>query len=99
MKDEQGAITHYLAIQRDVTAQVRLMRQLHQRAESDNLTELLNRGTGERELHNQLNQGGESGRPLSIVLLDLDHFKVINDGHGHAMGDRVLERIGRLING
>lgn len=81
-----------------MTAQVRLIRRLRERADSDKLTELLNHGAGEVELRAQIAHAGESGQPLSIVLLDIDHFKAVNDDHGHAMGDLVLERLGRLIN-
>lgn len=98
VRNENGEITHYLAIQRDVTAHVRLMRRLVERAESDQLTELLNHGAGERELELQIARAAESDQSLSVVLLDIDHFKPINDEHGHQMGDLVLERIGRLIN-
>jgi diguanylate cyclase (GGDEF)-like protein/PAS domain S-box-containing protein len=98
VRNEAGEVTHYLAIQRDVTARVRLMRRLVERAESDQLTELLNHGAGERELEIQIAHAAESGQPLSIVLVDIDRFKPINDEHGHQMGDLVLERIGRLIN-
>lgn len=98
VRNEEGEVTHYLAIQRDVTAHVRLMRRLVERAESDQLTELFNHGAGERELEVQIAHAAETGQPLSIVLLDIDRFKPINDEHGHQMGDLVLERIGRLIN-
>jgi len=97
VKNEHGEVTHYLAIQRDITAQVRMLRRLQERADSDGLTDLLNRDAGERQLREQLVKAGESDQPLSIVLLDIDHFKEINDEHGHGIGDLVLERIGRLI--
>jgi len=93
-----GRVTHFVAIQRDVTAQVRMLRRLQERAESDGLTELLNHNAGERELQLHVAEAHANTLPLSIVLLDIDHFKSINDDHGHAMGDLVLERIGRLIN-
>ncbi|NBB93706.1 MAG: diguanylate cyclase [Gammaproteobacteria bacterium] len=97
VRNHGGEVTHYLAIQRDITAQVRLLRRLQERADSDALTDLLNRDAGERALRAQIQKAGESEQPLSIVLLDIDHFKPINDEHGHGMGDLVLERIGRLI--
>lgn len=96
--DAKGEVTHYVAIQRDVTARVRLLRRLQERAESDGLTELLNHAAGQRELETTVADAHAQDSPLSIVLLDIDHFKAINDDHGHALGDLVLERVGRLIN-
>lgn len=96
--NENGEVTHFLAIQRDVTAQVRLMRRLRQQAESDGLTELLNHKAGENELKLAIARAQKEKRPLSVSLFDIDHFKTVNDDHGHATGDLVIERIGRLIN-
>jgi len=98
VRDPSGQVTHYLAIQRDVTAQVRLLRRLRDQAQTDKLTELLNREAGERELERHVTHAAREGEDLSVVLLDVDHFKRINDDHGHSTGDEVLERIGRLIN-
>ncbi|MDZ7791047.1 MAG: diguanylate cyclase [Xanthomonadales bacterium] len=95
--NEKGEVTHYLAIQRDVTAHVRLMRRLREQAESDGLTELLNHKSGEKEMNAAIARAQEEKSPLSVALLDIDHFKAINDDHGHAMGDLVIERIGHLI--
>lgn len=97
VKNEQGEVTHYLAIQRDVTGQVRLVRRLRERAESDGLTELLNHTAGKSELNAAIVSAREKERPLSVALLDIDHFKAVNDHHGHAMGDLVIERIGHLV--
>lgn len=64
---------------------------------TDALTGLANRREFmtrlERESHRQV----RSGRPLSIVLFDVDHFKQVNDRWGHPMGDEVLARIGQLL--
>lgn len=98
VRNEHGEVTHYLAIQRDVTAQVRLLRRLRERAESDSLTELLNHKSGKGELNTAIASMLEGDNPLSVALLDIDHFKAVNDEHGHAMGDLVIERIGHLIS-
>lgn len=97
VRDREGRITHYLAIQRDVTAQVHRMERLRERAELDGLTELLNHDSGEKRLVSEIARARKDDRPLSIVLMDIDHFKEINDVHGHVQGDLVLQRVGRLI--
>src|SRR5205085_9746018 len=66
-----------------------MKQQLIQHATTDSLTGLLNRraffDTGEEMRH-----AAEAGRPLSAIMFDIDHFKRINDGYGHDVGDQVL---------
>jgi diguanylate cyclase (GGDEF)-like protein len=69
----------------------RINGQLRQQALFDELTQLPNR----RYFHQQLII--ERSCPLSLILLDLDHFKRINDGFGHDIGDRVLQQFGALL--
>jgi len=64
--------------------------QLHLLATTDTLTGLANRRVFEERLAAECERAGRHGRPLSLVLLDLDHFKGVNDAHGHPVGDRVL---------
>lgn len=74
-----------------------LMRQLSERARTDELTGLANRGELERRLEEELERARRYGSDLSVALIDLDHFKQVNDRHGHRAGDRVLERYGGLL--
>jgi diguanylate cyclase (GGDEF)-like protein len=67
------------------------------RAIADSVTGLYNRHYFETELHREVERGRRYGGFLSLLLLDLDQFKQINDGEGHAVGDRVLQRVGGLI--
>ena len=75
-----------------------LLNELHYNATTDGLTQLLNRRTWfEQGLH--IAQMAErSGKSLSIVLLDIDHFKHINDTYGHAVGDVALQAISQTID-
>jgi diguanylate cyclase (GGDEF)-like protein len=72
-----------------------LQAQLREQAERDWLTGLHNRRYLARELE-RLTKERMAG-PLSLAVLDLDHFKAINDGFGHAAGDQVLVRTARLL--
>ncbi|HET7424681.1 MAG TPA: GGDEF domain-containing protein [Gemmatimonadales bacterium] len=76
---------------------VRRAQRLLYLAAHDRLTGLYNRGHFDRALAAALESSARSGQALSLVLLDLDRFKAINDVHGHAVGDRALcELAGRL---
>jgi diguanylate cyclase (GGDEF)-like protein len=69
----------------------RLLADLRHRSRHDGLTGLLNRRAMEETLIAQMQRSRRTGEPFSVLMLDLDHFKAINDQHGHAEGDRVLK--------
>ncbi len=71
-------------------------RKLHQLATMDNLTGTYNRRHFFDLLEKEWLRVNRYKAPVSILMLDIDHFKSINDTHGHAAGDRVLYRLGRL---
>jgi two-component system, cell cycle response regulator len=66
-------------------------------ATTDGLTSLLNRRAFGETMDRELSRCDRLGTPASLLLLDLDHFKVINDSRGHAAGDAVLAAIGKLL--
>jgi diguanylate cyclase (GGDEF)-like protein len=68
-----------------------------QQAATDGLTGLPNRRSLDRLLDAQLAMAQREGRPFSVLMLDLDHFKAVNDTHGHAVGDAVLRGFGQRI--
>jgi diguanylate cyclase (GGDEF)-like protein len=63
----------------------------------DPLTKLLHRGFFDAALPLEIERSHRAGTPLSLLLLDLDHFKSINDRHGHAAGDEVLKKVGAAL--
>src|SRR5215210_4766070 len=63
---------------------------LREQARTDGLTGLLNHRACHERLGEELDRATASGTPLSVVVLDLDHFKTVNDAYGHAEGDKVL---------
>jgi two-component system cell cycle response regulator len=71
----------------------RLQDILEQQSFLDGLTGLWNRSYLDRRLESELNVARRYGRPLSLVLVDVDHFKRVNDSYGHLFGDVVLQGI------
>jgi len=67
-----------------------LLAELHRQTREDPLTKLLNRRALDDELERECARAGRHDRPLSVVLLDIDHFKRINDEHSHETGDAAL---------
>lgn len=72
---------------------------LASRAMVDGLTTLWNRRYFDERLAAELAASGRHGRPVGLVMLDLDHFKRLNDTRGHPFGDRVLQAVGATLSG
>ena len=72
-------------------------RQLRYFMERDSLTGLLNHTQLNRRLVDELDRAKRIGNPMSFVMIDLDHFKSVNDNYGHLTGDRVLKALSRLL--
>jgi len=68
-------------------------------ATRDQLTGLLNRREFERILREEKDRSRRFGQPCAIILADLDHFKSVNDRHGHPAGDEVLRQVARRLEG
>ncbi|HXH65147.1 MAG TPA: sensor domain-containing diguanylate cyclase, partial [Mariprofundaceae bacterium] len=88
----------------DITDKVRaeneikiLNAQLREQAIRDSLTSLFNRRYLEESLARELIRARREGKPVSLVMGDLDYFKAVNDSYGHQFGDKVLQAFGEMI--
>lgn len=84
-----------------VALQLRTLQQrriLEALAHVDELTAIPNRRCLDRTLRAELSRAGRSGQPISLAMLDVDHFKQYNDHYGHGMGDRVLQAIATVLH-
>jgi diguanylate cyclase (GGDEF)-like protein len=63
----------------------------------DCLTGLLKHGSIKDRLGHELERAQRSGRPVAVVMADIDHFKSVNDRWGHPMGDQVIKTLGHLL--
>ncbi len=86
-----GKTTHFIASGRDISDRVQIMRRLEHFANYDGLTGLPNRNLFMDRLQQAQAHAFRSGEGFALMLLDIDHFKTINDTFGHATGDAVLQ--------
>jgi diguanylate cyclase (GGDEF)-like protein len=70
---------------------------LFELATRDSLTGLLNRREGFRRFREELSRAKRTGEPISLMMMDIDHFKEINDNYGHQLGDAVLTEVSQVI--
>lgn len=93
LRNSQGIVSHFVAIQRDVTEQKNIEQKLEVLSRKDPLTGLLNRRSLDEILENELSRFKRSGEIYSLLVLDIDHFKLINDNYGHSTGDVAIQTI------
>jgi diguanylate cyclase (GGDEF)-like protein/PAS domain S-box-containing protein len=97
LKDKKGAIIGTIGIAKDIRRRKILEKNLIRMSVTDGLTKLYDRGYFDKRINNALNDSIKSNRPLALIMMDLDGFKKYNDSKGHLMGDKVLQRVGRII--
>lgn len=83
--------------EKQIAAQAREIHQHESEARTDSLTGLANRRAFDDEMRRRCSEAQRKGTPLSLIIMDIDHFKKFNDTHGHQAGDEVLRLIGQKL--
>lgn len=96
-RDKKGNIIAFQGIMRDVTKEKRAYDELERLARYDTLTGLLNRRSLLERLEEWLRHVHRYGGEFCVIMLDLDHFKRVNDDYGHQVGDRVLAQTAEVL--
>jgi len=95
--DDDGHLTAVVETLRDLTDEKQAQVALEQLATRDGLTGLANRRCFDDTLHAEWTRATRSEQPLSLLMVDVDHFKAYNDQHGHLGGDECLKRIAGAV--
>lgn len=98
LSDDDGRVTHYFGVLRDISEQIAIEEQLRELASTDSLTGLLNRRRFESLVKQEMLRSHRYARPMVALMVDLDHFKRINDIHGHGCGDAVLVNVAACLS-
>jgi PAS domain S-box-containing protein len=96
VRDVDGQILGFVEVFHDVTEQKRREDRLYQRATRDPLTGVYNRGHFTELGAQEMERARRFSEPLSVALLDIDHFKKVNDTHGHEVGDRAIQALAKI---
>lgn len=91
------AVSRFRQLQREIQARKRAERDARRLAETDPLTGFLNRRSFNTEVDRALRTAQADGKPLAILMIDLDNFKQVNDFNGHSAGDLLLLECSRRI--
>jgi diguanylate cyclase (GGDEF)-like protein/PAS domain S-box-containing protein len=98
-RTREGELLGYVSTVRDVSERNRHVAELERLATHDPLTGLANHRVLHEQLRTEVARASRHGHPLSVAVLDLDHFKQVNDRYGHPVGDNVLCEVAQRLCG
>ncbi|MFH2204632.1 MAG: sensor domain-containing diguanylate cyclase [Elusimicrobiota bacterium] len=97
LRDRRGQLIGTLGISKDISRRVELERQLRELSITDNLTGLFNQRHCRERLEAEVERAKRQGTELSVLVIDLDNFKIANDKWGHLEGDRILKGVADIL--
>jgi len=97
IKDEEGEPVFYVSISSDISKQIKKEEFLKKEIYIDSLTNLYNRKKYDLILDEKIKQYKYNNLVFSLILIDIDHFKAINDNYGHDMGDYILKEFAKFV--
>jgi diguanylate cyclase (GGDEF)-like protein/PAS domain S-box-containing protein len=97
-RTREGELLGFVSTIRDISERKRYQAELERLATHDPLTGLANHRVFHEQLQAEVARAGRHRHPLSIAVLDLDHFKAVNDQHGHPVGDSVLREVAERLH-
>lgn len=97
LEDDTGKVIGQLATARDITEETIMHQEIERIAMIDNLTGIYNRHKFEECFALESERSRRFSLPLSIILIDIDHFKSVNDTYGHDVGDEVLKGLALVV--
>ncbi len=98
MFDENHCIENFVATGKDITQRIKMEQKLKQYATTDDLTNLSNRRRGNEILDIEIDRAHRYGSSFAILMIDIDHFKYVNDTYGHDIGDQVLQQLSKVLS-
>jgi diguanylate cyclase (GGDEF)-like protein/PAS domain S-box-containing protein len=99
VKDSSGlATTHFVSVINDVSERVNYQKELEYQATHDSLTGLANRNLLNDRITQAIAWANRQKLTVGVMLLDLDHFKLVNDASGHGAGDQMLKQVAQRLS-
>ncbi|MEN8302494.1 MAG: PAS domain S-box protein [Campylobacterota bacterium] len=96
--DNNHILQNFVSTGRDITSRMNMEEELHKRATIDSLTGIFNRYSGNELIDLEIGKADRYKNLFSVLMLDIDNFKDINDRYGHDIGDYVLKRFSEIIS-
>ncbi len=97
LKDEHDNIIAFVSSGKDVTLETMMHKEIEHIASTDKLTGIYNRHKFEELFMLETQRSERFSNPLSLIMIDIDHFKLVNDKHGHDVGDNILKHLAKVV--